>query len=200
MLKKHGIELFPEAIDIEVLQRLLFPLVQDGSQIAERGDDVGLQPQIFESLPLQRNRVVEKLLIEIDAGNAVPLEHDAILFFRIRAAFLHGHLTIQADVVIGGFPLHGKHVFPPFVHFRHLGEETMAAHIHPVSLIIDGFGNAAHILALFEDSDFIFIGLFQQFVSGCQPGRPGSYHKGFFHENLYSFLIVSVFIIPLYHR
>ena len=36
MLKKHGIELFPEAIDIEVLQRLLFPLVQDGSQIAER--------------------------------------------------------------------------------------------------------------------------------------------------------------------
>ena len=51
VLKKHGIKLFAEAIDIEILEGFFLALVDCGAEIAAHGNDVGPKPHVRKGFP-----------------------------------------------------------------------------------------------------------------------------------------------------
>ena len=81
-------------------------------------------------------------------------QHNPIFLLRIRTVLLQRHLTVEFQIIVAGCSQHGKHLIPPRIDFRNLGEKAMAAHIHPVSFIFYCTGNASETVALFENHDF----------------------------------------------
>ena len=153
VFKKHGVELAAETVDVEILQGVFFSLKNRCFQVAETCHDGGGQSHIFEGLPFQGNRIVEKLFIKINTGHAVSRQHDPVFLLRIRAARSRLHGTLQINVVPGRCSLLRQHLCPPLVDLRHFGEETVAAHVHAVAFIADGLGDATHVLALLQYGD-----------------------------------------------
>ncbi len=83
-------------------------------------------------------------------------QHHMVFLLRVRAARGKRHFPAQYDIVIGGRALCGQHPFPPVVYFRHLGEKAVSAHIHAVSLIVDGLGDAAHGVGFLQYDHLVF--------------------------------------------
>ena len=86
VLEKHRVELLPEPVDVEVLERLLLSPEDCGLEIAEPGHDRRPQAHVRECRGLERDRIVEELAVEEYARDAVAAEHNAVGFLRVRPA------------------------------------------------------------------------------------------------------------------
>ena len=186
ILEKHRIELLPETVDIEILQRFFLSLVHHGFQIGEADFHCFGEAHVPEGLRLEGNRIIVKLGVEENTGYAVSAQHDAILILRIRSARIQRHLPAQRDIVRRRRALPRHHLIPPFVDFRHLCEKAVAAHIHAVALIFHGSRDAAELSALLENIYVHIVRLVQKLIGGGQAGRAGTDHKRCFSFVLHS--------------
>ncbi len=160
VFKKHGIQFAAKAVDIEIFQRIFPALVDHGSQITAARLDRIDKSHIDKGFRLKGYGIIKKFLFKINTGNPVAPQHHPVFLLRVRAAGGKRHLAVQYDIVISRRTLQGKHVVPPCIYFGHFGEKTVAAHIHAVALIVDGLGDAAHGLALFQDGNLVIAALF----------------------------------------
>ena len=184
MLKEHRIQLLAKTVDVEILERILLPLMNAGGKIAESRLHGIQKSHVPERLSLQRNRIVEELLVEKNTGYAPSAQHDAVRLLRIRTARHHARRASKHQIVLCRGALCRQHLLPPLIHLRNLGEETMPAHVHPVAMIIHRAGDAAERAALLKHDHIIFpVTLFQKLISGGQAGRTCSDNQRFFHSN-----------------
>ena len=129
------------------------------TNVAESGLDCVLESHIPEGFGLQRDGIVKEFLVEENPGNTVSPQHYTIGFLRIGSALLHGRGPVQHQVILCRRTLDRQHLLPPLVDLRHLGEETVSAHVHAVSFIIYGARDTAEFITFFENDDLIFAGL-----------------------------------------
>ena len=100
-LEEHGIELPPEAVDVEVLQAVLRQLADAGGQIAEARLHAGAEAHVAEGLGLEADGIVEEMALVIDAADPVADEEDLVRFLRVRSAGDGAGLPAQDAVVLG---------------------------------------------------------------------------------------------------
>ena len=180
MLKKHGIELFAEAIDIEILKRVFLALMNHGSKIGKAGCHGVVEAHVSESFGFERNRIIKEFLFEEDAGNTVPPQHHTVFLFRIRSAFIQCHIPLKHDVIFGRCTLPRQQFIPPGIDLRHLGKETVSAHVHAIAVMHDGTGYTAEVFRFLEYNDFIVAAFLQQFIRRRQSRRAGADNQHFF--------------------
>ena len=75
----------------------------------------------------------------------------------------------------------------------------MSAHVHAVSLVVYGFGDAAHGFGFLQNRDrifFVFI-LREQFISGGQTCGAGADYIYFFHVIPHCFILFAAIITCL---
>ena len=149
--KEHLVEGLAEAVDIEVFQRILGPLVQGGREVTESGLDGTPQSHIGEGLPFEGNGIVKETAQIVDPADPVPSQHHPVGNGRVRSAWPGGDGAFQQDVVQGGCTLQWQDLVPPVRHTLALAEKTVPADVHPVSLVTDGLGNAADLGTRFQD-------------------------------------------------
>ena len=171
VLKEHGIEFFSETVDIEILKGLFLPLEKDGLQVAEADHEGRPEAHVPDRFPFQGDGIIKETRVEEDPREAVPPEHDPVGLLRVGSAGNGRAHTVKHDVVVGERALRGEHLLPPGVDLRDLGEETVAAHVHPVSVMADCAGYAAENSALLEDDHVIRIRPLQQLIGRRQPCR-----------------------------
>lgn len=128
--------------------------MQHGRKIAETDRHGFTEAHILKGLRLHGDGIVIEFGIKQNSGNTMPLQHDAVGLFRIRAACFKRRRSSQHSIVHGSAALHREHLFPPFIDLGHLGKETVTAHIHTIALVIDGFGNAADGICFLQHGDF----------------------------------------------
>ena len=181
ILEEHGIELSPEAVDIEVFKVVFRQLVQHGAEIAEAAFHCRFEAHVPESLRLQGDRIGVELTVEENAGNSAPLQHDDVGFFRIRAAGSKLRGTPEDDIVVRGSALHGHHFLPPVIHFRNLGEKPVAAHIHAVPTVFNSSGDPAEQIGFFQHGNIGMLVSGKKLIGCRQPCRASADDNYFFH-------------------
>ena len=179
--KKEAVKFPSEPVDIEIFQGILFPFVHAGSQIAEARADGIDQTHIDKSLGLHGNGIVEEFAVVVDPGDSVPVQHHPIRLFRVRTTLSQLHFPAQHLIVVGGSTLSGKDVSPKLVDVLILGEETVTAKVHSVSVMLCRSGNTADKFA-FLKNDRLDVGLLEELVRGSKA-------RGTRADNYSSFLI-----------
>ena len=103
----------------------------------------------------------------------MTLEHHLVFDLGVRAARFHVMLAIELLIIVGGRTLQRKRVLPPIHDAIVLREETVAADIHAVSIVLHGAGNAAEFMGFFQNSNVVPIGtaVLDQFPSRGQASR-----------------------------
>ena len=161
VLEEHRIQLLSEAVDIEILERFLFPLVENGLHIAEAHRHRRAYSHVFYGVELQRYGIVEELGIKEYTAQSVSAEHDAVDLFRVGTSGLYGRCTSQLDIVERHRALCREHLLPPLVDLGHLTEKAMSAHIHTVALIVNRTRDTAENVALLENGNVIILAFIQ---------------------------------------
>ena len=153
VLEEHGVELFAEAVDVEVFQRLLLAFEERGAEVAASCDERRPEAHVRKRLGLERDGVVEELVVEEDARDAVAAEHDAVGLLRIGAILGEGAVAAERLVVERRRTLAGEHAIPPDVDLGNLREESMAAHVHAVAVVDNGAGDAAERMRFLQNDN-----------------------------------------------
>ena len=87
----------------------------------------------------------------------MTLEHHLVFDFRIRAARFHIVLTTELLVIIAWRALQWKDSLPPIHDAFVLREETMAANIHTVAIMIDSARDAAEFAGRFQHGHVVVL-------------------------------------------
>ena len=178
-LKEHAVELFAKAVDVVIFQVVVGTLVQRGAKEAHAHLHGGGKAHGLERLHLKADGIIEEVFAVIDAADAVAHQHDAVFLFRIRTAGGERNGAAQHPVVKGRRALQGHDVRPPVHHALVLAEKAMAADIHAVALIAHRLGDAADLVALFQNR--YVIAVLEQLVRRRQSGGAGSDNPYFLH-------------------
>ena len=154
-----------------------------GLQVAEAGDHGELEAHGLQGGGAQGNRVVEELAVEENPADAVPSEHDAVCRLGIGTSLHQCYPAVKLPVITGRSTLSGKHVIPPFIDLRNLGEKAVPTHVHAVSLIINRSGNSAEFLRFFKNRNFEFPLVLQKLIGSGKTRRARADDQNLFHEN-----------------
>ena len=139
MFKKHGIQFLTETVDIEILQRVLFSLVNKRPKITEAYLNGGDQPHIKDRFQFQRYRVIKEFTTEENARQSGANKHDLVFCFGVWAVFRNCYRTIENDIIVRRGTLKREDILPPVVYGIDFGEKSVAAHIHAISFVVDSF-------------------------------------------------------------
>ncbi len=172
-LEEHGVQLATETVDVEVLQIVFRQLVHHGFQIAETSDERQLRAHGLQRVGAQGDRVIEEMVVPVDAGNAVALEHHLVFDLRIGAARLHIVFAMQLLVVIAGGALQRQDLLPPVHDAFVLREEAVATDVHAVAVMLDGAGDAAEFAGRLQHGHVVVLGatVLDELPSGGQASR-----------------------------
>ena len=157
-LEEHRIQLAAETVDVEVLQIVFRQLVEHGLQVAEAGHHGELEAHGLQRVGAQRNRVIEEVAVPEDTGHSVALEHHLVLRLRIGAARLHVVVAAELLVIIGGCALQRQNGLPPIHDAFVFGEETVAADIHAVAVVLHGARDTAEFAGPLQHGHVVLVG------------------------------------------
>ena len=103
----------------------------------------------------------------------MTLKHHLVFDFRIRSARFHIVLATELLVIIAWRALQRQDPLPPIHDAFVLREETMAANIHTVAIMLDGAGDAAEFAGRFQHSHVVVLGatVLDELPSGSQACR-----------------------------
>ena len=183
VLEEHGVQLLAKTIDVEILQRILLAREKSCLDIGKTDYNGGAKSHVGKGLRLQGNRIVEELAVEENAADAVSSEHDAVRRLRIRTTLHQSHIAAKLPVITGRSTLSGKHMIPPGVDLRNLGEKAVPTHVHAVSLVINRSGNSAEFLGFFKNRNFEFSLVLQKLIGSGKTRRARADDQNLFHEN-----------------
>ena len=170
--EEHPVQHLAEPVDVEVFQIGLRLFRDARTQIAESGFHGGGKAHALDGVLVHGHRIVEEVLVEVDAGDPVTHQHDHVVLFRIGAAFFQGLFPSQLFVVIGRRPLNGHQIRPPLHNGVVLGEESVTADVHAVAVIAHRLGDTAQNAAFLQDRYVIFVfGILEQFICRRQTSR-----------------------------
>ena len=114
--------------------------------------------EIGESLEVGSDGIIKKLTCEINARQALSIEHDLISLCRVWSRWLERRTAMKDDIIISWSTLMRKKLFPEIIDNIAFGKETVTAHIHVVASIIDSLGDAADVRGGFDYRDLEAIG------------------------------------------
>ena len=184
-LKEHGIELFAEAVDIEIFERGFRQLHGSRFEIAEAGLHGCRKAHILDCFLFHGNGIIKELSLVVDAGNTLTHQHDAVGCFGVNAVGIELLFPSELFVVERRLALTGHHFLPPVHDALILREEAVAADIHAVAVIADGLGDAADAVGLLQNQDIIRTGLvLEQLIGSREAGGACADNNHFFHVHI----------------
>ena len=83
--EKHAVQHPAKPVYVKVLQGIFRQLAKQGMQIAEASFDCLPEPHIPKCLGFHADRIIEKMLLIINAGYPLPNQHDPVFLLRVRA-------------------------------------------------------------------------------------------------------------------
>ncbi len=169
--KKHRVKLSAEAINIEIFERCFGQFFHDRGKVRKAGSERGRKSHGADCREIHFYGIVKKFSAVIDSRHALPAKHYAVSFFRIGAVFRKRDRAVQDDVVERRRALQRHQIFPPFRDAGILGKETVAADVHPVTVVADSFRNSADFAGFFKDCHVEIFSRFQEFNSRRQSRR-----------------------------
>ena len=169
--KEHGVELLAEAVDVEVLQRILGQFARRRRQITHARLQRGGKAHVADGVRVHAHGIIKELFMVIDARNAPAREHHLVGALRVGPARFQGHIAAEDAVVHRGRALQGHELFPPGHHAVVLGKEAVAADVHAVAVVAHGAGNAAKGLRFLKDRHRAVPTAVEQFIGRRQSGR-----------------------------
>src|SRR5699024_1330980 len=110
---------------------------------------------------------------------AVAHQHDAVFLFGVRTAGAERNGAAQHPVVKGRRALQGHDIRPPVHHTLVLAEKAVTADIHAVALVAYRLGDAADLVALFQNRHVIAV--LEQLVRRRQSGGARADNPYFLH-------------------
>ena len=186
-LKEHAVQHLAKAVDIEVFQVRLRPFGHHGLQIAEARFHCGGKAHVADGFPLHADGVIEEVVAVINAGDAVAHQHHAVFLLRVWPALCQRFFAAQLGIVKAGRALQGHPLRPALHNLVAFRKEAVPANVHAVPLVTHRAGDAAYLIALFQNGDVVWLIACQQLFGCRQPGGPGADDDDSLHIPVSSF-------------
>jgi hypothetical protein len=137
--KERLVELAPEPVDEEVLERVLGTRERGGPSV--RGPDACdlPDPELLEGLAIQADRVAVEVLVVEDPRLPLADEHHALAILQVGCdAFERVRLPAVGEALEARAPARAEQIEPPVEHAVGLREEAVPAQVDAVSAVDAG--------------------------------------------------------------